>query len=305
MLHSFLPSALAWGAATIMDTFCSSFPKVVRIETTNRCNAHCTFCPRASMGREKGFMAWGLYTKIVTECAEAGCSVLHVHNFGEPLIDRRLSKRIRYAKNTGIGRIKIFTNGALLRGDVATEILESGLDEIKISMDGASPVEFNKLRKGLDHVTVLENVKAFKQMRDLRGHKRPIITATCVATSSRKKTREMLGDVVDRVIFADFHNWGGKRRLIKKRLVRQPCARLWQSFTILHTGEVALCCMDYAGKVILGHCGRQKIAEIWANHSYRQMRKLHRNSEQRRIEICNECSMSFFPPTLTSYENDV
>jgi MoaA/NifB/PqqE/SkfB family radical SAM enzyme len=89
---------LAWTAAVIMEVSRSKFPKVVRIETTNHCNARCTFCLRASMGREKGFMAQDLHEKIVNECAEGGCSVLHVHNFGEPLLE----ERIRFAKEKGI-----------------------------------------------------------------------------------------------------------------------------------------------------------------------------------------------------------
>jgi len=291
--------------AATMEVFRSKFPKVVRIETTNHCNARCTFCPRASIGRKKGFMARELYEKIVTECAEGGCSVLHLHNFGEPLLDRRLPELIRFAKEKGINWIKIFTNGALLRDGVARELLKSGLDEIKISMDGASAVEFDRLRLGLDHARVLQNVMAFKEMRDLCGLKHPIITATCVQTSSRKKTRETLRDVADKVAFADLHNWGGEGRLLRKRHVRQPCSRLWQTFTILVTGEVALCCMDHAGKIVLGHCGRQTIADIWKSRSYREVRRLHRNSEQHRMLLCNECSMSFFPPTLSYYTNDV
>lgn len=44
---------LAWTAAVIMEVSRSKFPRVVRIETTNHCNAHCAFCPSASMGGEK------------------------------------------------------------------------------------------------------------------------------------------------------------------------------------------------------------------------------------------------------------
>jgi sulfatase maturation enzyme AslB (radical SAM superfamily) len=294
----------AWVAAVALEAFRPQFPKMVRIETTNHCNANCGFCPRASMGREKGFMDQGLYEKIIDQCSEGGCSVLHLHNFGEPLLDKQLPQRIRFAKDKGIGFVKIFTNGSLLCDSTAEALLNSGLDEIKISMDGADAVEFNRLRSGLDHGRILQNIKDFRKMRDLNGFKHPIITATCVQTSDRKKTREMLRGVVDRLVFADLHNWGGEGGLSRKRTIRQPCARLWQTFTILFTGDVALCCMDYAGKVILGHCSHEKIANIWEGPLYRNVRKKHRDSEQRELSVCNECSMSFFPPTLSIYRSN-
>jgi MoaA/NifB/PqqE/SkfB family radical SAM enzyme len=154
---------LAWAAAMAMETFRSEFPKVVRIETTNHCNARCTFCPRASMDRKKGFMAQELFGKIVAECVGRGVSVLHLHNFGEPLMDIRLPQRIRFAKDRGIASIKIFSNGSLLCNGLAEELLNSGLDEIKISMDGANALEFNRLRKGPDHARIIENVRSFKR----------------------------------------------------------------------------------------------------------------------------------------------
>ena len=295
---------LAWAAAVMMEAFRPGFPKVVRIETTNLCNARCTFCPHAYMVRKKGVMPQELFEKIVTECAEGGCKVLHLHNFGEPLMDRQLPQRIQFAKEKGIGFVKIFSNGSLLCNGAAEGLLNCGLDEIKISVDGADAAEFNELRRGLDYGRTVENVKRFRRMRDLNGLKHPIITATCVQTSSRKRTREVLREVVDRVIFADLHNWGGAGRLLGTRRIRQPCSRLWQTFTVLVGGEVALCCMDYEGGVILGHCGQQNIAEIWMDHPYREVRKLHRESEQHRIQLCKECSMSFFQPTLSSYKRD-
>ena len=207
-------------------------------------------------------MDQGLFEKIVAECGEFGCSMLHLHNFGEPLLDELIPDRIRLAKKKGIRQVKIFSNGALLKGQMAERLLESGLDEIKISVDGADVQEFNKLRKGLIGEEVIENTRNFRRLRDQRGSRRPRIVATCTQTSNRKETWNMLNGAVDRILYADLHNWAGELKLGHKLKVRQPCFRLWRTFTVLANGDVTLCCMDYSGREIVGNCRADNIVHI-------------------------------------------
>ena len=281
--------------ADAMELRRSKFPKVVRIETTNHCNAACTFCPRESIGRDKTFMDQELYEKIIDECGANGCRVVHLHNFGEPLLDKRLPDRIRLAKERGIPKVKIFCNGALLRGKIAERLLESGLDEIKVSIDGANAQEFNQLRIGLDHASVVDNTRNFKRMRDEEnGGKGPRIVAACTVTSKKKDTQRLLDDVVDGVDYARLHNWGGGRRIFGDRKYRKPCDRLWRTFTILVNGDVALCCLDFSGKEILGNCREDTITDIWQSEGYRKLRFLDRTSRQDEISVCNNCSKCYF-----------
>ena len=91
-------------------------------------------------------MDQALFEQIVDECAAWGCREIHLHNFGEPLLDDRLEDRIRYAKQKGIATVKIFSNGSLLNEPRARGLIDAGLDEIKISFDGASKEEFERIR---------------------------------------------------------------------------------------------------------------------------------------------------------------
>src|SRR5437868_13957125 len=52
-----------------MSIYRRKFPRTVRVETTNHCQAACTFCPRESIGRPKTFMKQELFEKVVRECA--------------------------------------------------------------------------------------------------------------------------------------------------------------------------------------------------------------------------------------------
>jgi radical SAM protein with 4Fe4S-binding SPASM domain len=280
--------------ADAMSLYRTKFPRTVRVETTNHCQADCSFCPRSTIGRAKSFMKQELFEKVVRECVEGGCRLMHLHGFGEPLLDKQLPERIRYCKKMGIPRVKIFTNGDLLRGDVAQRLLESGVDEIKISIDGADSKEFNLLRVGLDHSKVLENVKAFRKLRDEVAAEKPTIVAATCQTSNREQTEEMLAGVVDHIDFTRIHNWGGALGERIGQRIRKPCDRLWRTFTVLVNGDVSLCCLDYSGKEVLGNVTSDRIADVWNNERYRQLRRLHRDSRQDQIPLCSGCTKCFF-----------
>src|SRR3990172_2239088 len=84
------------------------FPRVVRVETTDICNANCVTCTREIMTRAMGIMDMALYRKVVDECGANKVNSIHLHNFGEPLTDRLIFERIEYAAKKGI-KTKIFS----------------------------------------------------------------------------------------------------------------------------------------------------------------------------------------------------
>ncbi len=287
-------SVASYVIADTMTLLRQSFPKTVRIETTNHCQADCVFCPRSSIGRAKANMKQEVFETVVKQCVEGGTRLVHLHGYGEPLIDKQLADRIKYCKDQGIPRVKIFTNGDLLRGEVAQRILHSGLDEIKISIDGSDSKEFNTLRIGLDHAKVVENVKAFRALRDQAKMKTPIIVAATCQTSNRTQTEEMLSGVVDHIDFTHIHNWGGALGDAEQQRVRKPCDRLWRTMTVLVNGDVALCCLDYSGKEVLGNVLNTSMIDIWNNARYNELRTLHRESRQSEIPLCSNCTKCFF-----------
>ncbi|MGD0897852.1 MAG: radical SAM/SPASM domain-containing protein [Thermoguttaceae bacterium] len=276
-----------------MDLALRRFPPVVRIETTNACNGQCTICPRRAMRRPIRQMDDGLFGRIVDECAENGCREVHLHNFGEPLMDPRLAERIRYAKRRGIRRVKIFSNGSLLDQRWARQLLEAGLDEIKISFDGGTREEFERIRAPLQFDRVLENVCRLVTFRNELGS--PMrIRITCATTANRPETIRVLRPVVDGLLFGKVHNWAGTEMLGPHRAVWKPCSRLWRTLTVLAGGEVALCCLDYDGAHRLGRIDAAgSLREIWHSAAYADVRRRHVENRQDEIPLCRGCSKAF------------
>jgi uncharacterized Fe-S cluster-containing radical SAM superfamily protein len=276
------------------DLVLSRFPNTVRIETTNACNAKCVICPHREMQRTVCRMDDALYEKIIDECSAYNCGNVHLHNFGEPLLDKDLAKRVRYAKQKGIKRIAIFSNGSLLTADKANELVDAGLDQIKVSFDGATKEEFERIRPPLKFDTIIKNIKELVRIRDLK--KSPLkIKVACCSTSDKDETIRSLENCVDGFSFGKIHNWTDSGiDHAEKSAIRKPCSRVWQTFTVLSNGKAALCCLDYEGQVILGDVNITPIFEIWKNKSYKKIRLLHKTAQQDQIIICKSCTKSFW-----------
>ena len=274
-----------------LDTVKGRFPAVVRLETTNACNACCLICPHRQMQRPITTMDKGLYTRLIDECVAAGCRKIHLHNFGEPLLDQQLEDRIAYAKQKGIRLVRIFCNGSLLSPDRARRLIEAGLDEVKVSLDGATREEFERIRTPLKFDTVVQNVVELVKLRDALRSKLKVHVACC-STTDKEATMRSLAKVVDAFDFGKLHNWGGQGTVRKG--LRKPCSRLWQTFTVLAGGDVALCCLDYDGQQLLGRVdGRHSIRDVWNGPLYREIRGLHRQARQSQIPLCANCTKAF------------
>lgn len=277
----------------VYDATRGSFPAVVRVETTNACNARCVICPHQQMNRPVRQMDGALFRRIVDECAAERCGEIHLHNFGEPLLDKHLEERVRYAKEKGIAKVKIFSNGSLLVPERVRRLIEAGLDEIKISFDGATREEFESIRRPLKFDRVVGNVEQLVRIRNELGSGMKIGVACC-STTDREATMQALSKLVDDFSFGKVHNWASEGSPAGRSPIRKPCARLWRTFTILAGGEVALCCLDYDGQCLLGWLdSTTTIRDIFDSPACREVRRRHREARQAEIGLCAGCSKSF------------
>jgi radical SAM protein with 4Fe4S-binding SPASM domain len=292
-LHTLSSKTVCRLAGAAMDLTLSRLPPLLRIETTNACNSKCTICRHRQIQRPIQQMDEGRFTQIIDQGAAWGCREVHLHNFGEPLLDDRLEAHVRYAKQRGVARVKIFTNGSLLDELRARSLIDAGLDEIKISFDGASKEEFERIRFPLKFDCVIGNIDRLVALRNrLRAPMK--IVATCCSTSDKQATLRLLSHRVDGLVFGKIHNWTGPQTGNGHHRVRKPCARLWRTLTVLANGDVALCCLDYDGQHVLGRINTDtSLQAVWRSAAYEELRQRHKDARQGEISLCKSCSKSF------------
>lgn len=77
------------------------YPTLAYVETTNFCNARCTYCLYDRMERPVEYMSNGDFEKVVAKVKQRGIKIGAMFCFGEPLSDKQLFTKIRYARAEG------------------------------------------------------------------------------------------------------------------------------------------------------------------------------------------------------------
>jgi len=153
-------------------------PKVISIRLSNVCNMRCKMCGQPRMDDDsipKDFFTKHLklaqWQDLVDQVAQ------YRPNFylwgGEPFIYRGVLELVRYAKGRRL-TCQINTNGLLLHKH-ATAVVDSGLDDLIVSIDGPAKVHddirgiagaFDKIKQGILQI---------QEIKRSRGIRKPIV----------------------------------------------------------------------------------------------------------------------------------
>ena len=166
-------------------------PVCLYLETTNRCNLLCETCPRTFEALEPpADMSWDLFTKIVDQFPSIARVVLH--GVGEPMLVRDLPRMIRYLKDRGV-YVLFNTNGTLLNPRKFQELIDTGLDELRVSVDAADR-ETYKLVRGKDFFDrIVRDVGKFTAFQHRMGAAHPKVS---IWLTGLKETVQQLPDFV-------------------------------------------------------------------------------------------------------------
>ena len=130
--------------ATERSAMAEAPPVCLYLEVTNRCNLLCDTCPRTFEELEApADMSWSLFTKIVDQVPNIARVVLH--GVGEPMLVRDLPRMIRYLKDRGT-YVLFNTNGTLLNPKKFQGLVDTGLDELRVSLDAANRESYLRVR---------------------------------------------------------------------------------------------------------------------------------------------------------------
>lgn len=241
--------------------------KMVNIETVNRCNGTCAFCPAniKSEKRELKIMTQDLFEKIIMELKSLkwqGRVFLNVNN--EPLIDKNIIERASFTKKQLGDKVTVsmFTNGKLLTIDKLVSLV-GGVDELIINNYSES-YRLNSKNTEL-YKYVKSNLPQFRSMNIIinRRYVHEIL-ATRAGNAPNKKTRN--------------------------NNVTTPCIYPYTDITIFPDGKVGLCCNDCYEVTTYGDINSQSLVDIWLSNGLREVRS-HMKQGRLNVPFCVECDV--------------
>jgi MoaA/NifB/PqqE/SkfB family radical SAM enzyme len=169
-------------------------PVCLYLEVTNRCNLLCETCPRTFEELEApADMSLELFRKIIDQVPDISRVVLH--GVGEPMLVKHLPEMIRILKSRGIYTL-FNTNGTLLTPKRAKELIETGLDELRVSLDAADAKTFLAVRGKDFFDRIVRNLTAFTARQRELGAERPLVSMWLTGL------RETIGQLPDFVRLA-------------------------------------------------------------------------------------------------------
>lgn len=167
------------------------------------------------------------------------------------------------------------------------------------------------MRVGLKYETVLHNIKMLFKVRD-EINPDMLIRVRGVSFYDLDKKEERLElkrwekfwsrfrKPHDRIYMKQAHNWGNQIDLDERMgnggnsdngNIYHPCILPWSTMHITAMGIVALCPMDYDGKMNLGDINTSTIAEVWENKKWSWVREVHRTGNRNEINFCQGCKL--------------
>lgn len=223
----------------------------VEIETVNRCNGACDFCPVSVRheSREYKMMSEELFRKIIDELSEmeySGKIALFSNN--EPFLDPDILERHRYAREKlPKARMHLFSNGTLLTLDRFVELMKY-LDELVI----------DNYRQDLELIKPCRAIVEYCEEHPELKHKVTIVL---------RKPHEVLSS-------------RGGDAPNKTDIVTYPeasCILPFKQLIIRPDGKVSLCCNDPLGRNTLGDVSKESLVDVWNNERFKTVRRVLRD----------------------------
>jgi len=283
---------------------CEHFPKYFEIETVNACNARCIMCTINDWDKKQNsIMPMPLFERYVEEVSHYAdwIECICLNRDGEPTLDKQLPLRVKMLKQAGIKKVTFVTNAQLLGEKMVLQLLEAGLDDIMISIDGVTKATFEKIRVRLQFEVVVNNTLRLIALRNTQQHPLNIRVRMVVMDDNRHELDAFLAfwknqlKATDDIYARDMHSWGNQFTPENQTkidfMADKPCISPFSTLVMHVDGTVPLCGADYNAKIPLGDFSKTSLKAIWNSQAYQTIRQSHAEQRRNDIWMCRGCDI--------------
>lgn len=297
-------------------------PLSIHFGATRKCNLKCLMCNTRIMAKNKvEDMKYTTFCKLLNQIPHYTMRRITCEGPGEPLLNTDIIDIFAYAKKKGF-ITHTFTNATLL-SEVNTISLLKALDEITISMDGATKETYEKIRIGAKFEDVIKNIELLVALK--KKERAPTylkINFTCNRLNYHEIPKminlaSQLGvNCLELSMLREILLWKPveeyKRRLDKltcsfsnienhipqmhkiELIIDYPgpvfpeCSWPFRACLISDNGFVTPCCVIPDPEIInFGNVFQEPLTKIWNNQRYREFR--YKFIAGQPPEVCAKC----------------
>lgn len=232
-----------------------SLPYMINIDTMNGCNLACPFCPTGTrqLSRKRGRLSLDQVRKVIDACKDHALAV-RFYNWGEPFLNPDIFDMIRYASEAGI-HTTVSSNMSIRVDNLAEKILDSGLDNIHVSIDGLEQETLERYRRKADIDLVFENIRRLVALKKERGSRRPNLELVFLVFRHNEhelprlqQVRKELGadsfEPSQAFIYHESFVPRDPRYQPAQKIFAHSCHYLYSELTVEADGHVSPCCTN-------------------------------------------------------------
>ena len=306
-------TVMAGGARSVLkDTLPLDTPYLVQMFPSYACNFRCGFCLHALDKSQHGyisnvpFMDMELYRKCIDDMRNfpRKIKMLRFAAWGEPLLHKQIAEMVAYAKKSEIAEsVDIVTNGYLLTHKMSDQLIDAGLDRLRISVEGLSAEDY------LEHTgTVIDFERFLEQLRYFYEHSKnteiylKIIDYMIQEPTQQRLFYEMFRPICHTIAVThltptvpeiNYSLLAGGMPVNKPQnadTLQQTkiCPQGFYMMQINPDGKVVPCCaVRYP--MILGDAGKEAVPDIWNGERFNRFRFDMLHSLEQASPVCGDC----------------
>ena len=273
-----------------LDTPYSAF-----VFPTTFCNFKCIYCAH-SLGDEgmkekynfvKENMSLDTFNKVIEQFKDfpQKLKMLSLTGQGEPLFNKNIAKMVEIAKKANIAeRIEIISNAGLLTPSLADDLINAGLDTLRISLQGLSSKKYKEICKAdIDFNAFLENIKYFYNNKKNTNLFVKIMDVA-LEEGEEEKFYKTFGNCTDRMyiekmrpVYNGVDKTDGMEydadRYGRKINSRNVCPLPFFMLGIFPNGDVEPCDGIYK-PVVLGNVNHERLIDMWNSEKLKDFWKM-------------------------------
>ena len=286
-------------------------PFLIYLDPSSACNFKCEFCPSPFSTKEdyiKQTFNFELYKKVIDDLKEFDDNIkmLRFHKIGEPLLNKNIVNMVKYAKDSGkVNNIDMTTNGSLLTRDISEGLVNAGMTQINISIEGISSEQYKKyVHYDIDIDNLIENIK---YLYSIKGDLEIIIKipSNYLSEDDKQSFLDMFSQYCDRIFIENLSSiWPNFNIMEKSKIINidetkdqynmglknyKVCTWPFYAICVNSSGTVSPCALDWQEKLIVGDAKKQSLKEIWNSDKLNELRIRFLKKEVENIDVCSTC----------------
>jgi len=216
-------------------------PIRIDIENVSRCNFSCSMCVVDTWDKRQRArdMTIAEFKQLIDK--QYGLVEIKIQGMGEPTLQRDdFFEMIRYARSKAIW-VRTITNASLLHvRDNYKKLINSGVNEVQISIDGATKEVFESIRQGSTFERVVDNCKLVNQYAASQS-----IERTKMWTVVQKKNQHQIKEIIDLGKAMGFKHLVFSLNMVDFGVAEISVKNNQQSVEKIFTNQQAIEYMDY------------------------------------------------------------